>query len=237
MLAQAAAVCRSVRDKAVLRMTAVRDPDLAALLETTDPHSLQSQRRRIGLYRAAQAAIAAGLQGDVVEMGSHHGGGAGMLTPLLHADPDRAMHLFDRWGSLPEPSDVDGAFARLSYEIGVEILRSAKDPMLIAQELLLTKLRVPSDRVSFNRGWLADTLPGYAGKPIAFAHVDLDLYESTKTALAFLEDKLADRAIIVLDDWGPAWPGVARAYREWAAATRRKLALKPARYQAVVSVS
>ncbi len=69
--------------------------------------------------------------------------------------------------------------------------------------------RVP-ENVELHVGLFGDTLPGFMQKnpdPIAFLHVDCDLYSSTRTIFEFVGERLQPGAIILFDDYYnyPGW--------------------------------
>ena len=76
---------------------------------------------------------------------------------------------------------------------------------------------VPAN-VVLHRGWFAETLPRFAageGAPLRFAHVDCDLYASTRTVLDALGDRLVPGTVLVFDDYlAAADDGEARAFAE-----------------------
>ena len=62
-------------------------------------------------------------------------------------------------------------------------------------------------------GLFEDTLPGFLARneePVAFVHVDCDLYSSTKTVLDLVGDRLAPDAVLVFDEFFN-YPGLAAA--------------------------
>jgi hypothetical protein len=69
-------------------------------------------------------------------------------------------------------------------------------------------------------GWFDQTLPGFVTEhrePVAFLHVDCDLYSSTRTIFSFLGERLVPGSVIVFDEFFnyPGWEdGEARAFRE-----------------------
>jgi Macrocin-O-methyltransferase (TylF) len=59
-------------------------------------------------------------------------------------------------------------------------------------------------------GWFEDTLPEWAAEhpePIAFLHLDADLYSSTATVLEHIGDRLVEGSIVVFDEYFnyPGW--------------------------------
>jgi predicted O-methyltransferase YrrM len=67
-------------------------------------------------------------------------------------------------------------------------------------------------------GLFEDELPGFLARgdePIAFMHIDCDLYSSTKTILALTEDRLAQDAVLLFDEFFnfPGWQQ--HEFRAW----------------------
>jgi hypothetical protein len=61
-------------------------------------------------------------------------------------------------------------------------------------------------------GWFADTLPGFLNThagPVAFLHLDADLYSSTKTVLDHVGPRLQPGSVILFDEYFnyPGWEG------------------------------
>lgn len=59
-------------------------------------------------------------------------------------------------------------------------------------------------------GWFSDTLPGFLAdhpEPIAFVHLDADLYSSTKTVFDLAFDRFVPGTVIVFDEYFnyPGW--------------------------------
>jgi predicted O-methyltransferase YrrM len=97
--------------------------------------------------------------------------------------------------------------------------------------------RMPTVRnnVRLIKGLFADTLPGYlasTSEPVSFVHVDCDLYSSTKTVFDLVGPRMAERCVLVFDEYFnyPGWRmHEHRAFREFLANTGRT-----ARYVAAV---
>ena len=76
---------------------------------------------------------------------------------------------------------------------------------------------MPPEGCHYVVGLFADTLPSWSPPdPITFAHIDCDLYRGARQALAHIRPRLADGAVIVLDDCftPPIDNGVMRAMHE-----------------------
>jgi O-methyltransferase len=68
-----------------------------------------------------------------------------------------------------------------------------------------------------HKGWVEDILPQQLPKHIAFAHIDVDLYEPIKDSLRAVYPRICHRGIVLVDDYGhPDWPGAKRAADEFA---------------------
>jgi O-methyltransferase len=199
------------------RLLAWINPKLAHILDKTDDFTLVPARSRVTLARVVQQVLDADIPGDFAEFGVHRGGTAAVMASLLPVVP-RTLHLFDRWGDLPEPTDEDGQqkqrYARANI---AEKLKSLVDkPPLEAARKLMGRTWLGQAR--YYQGWYEDTLPTYDGAPIACAFVDCDYYESVRLVLDFIRQKAAPGCVILIDDYGDQWPGARQATDEFCAA-------------------
>jgi len=84
---------------------------------------------------------------------------------------------------------------------------------------------VPAN-VTLHIGTFAETLPGFLAAnpdPVAFVHVDCDLYTSTRTVLDLLGDRLVAGSVVVFDEYFnyPSWQRHEfKAFQEFVAARR-----------------
>ena len=213
------------------RLLRLLHPHLARLLDTTQPYTLMGGRNRTTLYREGQRVLGAGTAGDFVEIGVHRGGSAGVIADLIKPHPERALHLFDRWGDLPDPTAEDGIRGEeyRKDRIADKLATLRDDPPLERTRHLIEELiRFPRERLHYYQGWYSETFANYPGGPIAFASLDCDYYDSMRDALAFVDRYASPTATIVADDYG-GWPGAKQAVDEWVAATRRNLRIYPLR--------
>ena len=85
--------------------------------------------------------------------------------------------------------------------------------------------QLPVTNVELIKGWFDQTLPPFLEKhpePVAFVHIDSDLYSSAKTVLTFLRPRLITGTVILFDDFlnYPGWKdGESKALFEFAEAT------------------
>jgi hypothetical protein len=147
----------------------------------------------------AAALRAAPTDGLFLEFGVYSGG---TLRQIVEAAPAGTVYGFDSFQGLPEawrPTFEAGAFA------------VDAPPEVPGAELVV--------------GWFADTLPGFLAEhpePVAFLHLDADLYSSTTTVLDALEPRLRPGTVLLFDEYFnfPDWQDHEhRAWTEFAART------------------
>lgn len=198
-----------------LRLTA---PKVARAVRLSDGYSILSRRARARLYRTASRVRA---EGAVAELGSHRGGSAVVLGL---ATTGRKLHLFDRWGDLPQPTERDGEqFVTYRRENIPEKLAALATVWDDCRQVLR---RAGVDAV-LHRGWFEETLPRYDGPPFALVHLDCDYYESSKLALAFVEEHAAPEGCVVLSDNYAGWRGEHDAVDEFVATRSIRLTELP----------
>lgn len=153
------------------------------------------------------------IEGDVIEFGIYKGYMLGKL--LEHAEKiglRRKFYGFDSFEGLSEPNpqhDYD-SWKKGQYSAGYDevakYLRLSERPYLTL---------VP--------GWLEDSLFTPAAQAItrvAYARIDVDIHDPTVDCLNFLTGRMADRGVLVFDDWAyTAEKGESKAFLEWARRT------------------
>jgi predicted O-methyltransferase YrrM len=130
------------------------------------------------------AVKTAPTEGLYLEFGVHTGGTLRSITELA---PSGSVYGFDSFEGLPEDW-------RTQYTAGtfaVDALPQVPDAELVV-------------------GWFDQTLPGFLEQhpePVAFLHLDADLYSSTKTVLEALESRLRPGTVVVFDEYFnfPGW--------------------------------
>ncbi|HSD44518.1 MAG TPA: class I SAM-dependent methyltransferase [Burkholderiales bacterium] len=151
-------------------------------------------------YALSQCAVA----GLVLEFGVYTGASLKWIADR-HAGP---IHGFDSFEGLPE----DWTHAQKKGRFSLE----GELPDIGAANAVLHK------------GWFADTLPAFlAANPgaVRFAHIDCDLYSSSKTVLELLLPRTVAGTVLVFDEYlnYPGWEmHEHRAFRETIAATGRR---------------
>ena len=124
----------------------------------------------------------------------------GTINYIASLIPQKPIHGFDSFEGLPEnwrEGMPKGTFARMD----------------------LPRVR---PNVVLHKGWFDQVLPGWKGRfsgPLAFVHMDADLYSSTKTVLEGLADRMVPGTIIQFDEFFlyPGWKlnGEYKAFTEF----------------------
>ena len=153
---------------------------------------------------------------QVCEFGVGRGGSA-ILLGWLVGRYGGGLTLYDVFGQIPAPTEMDGEGALKRYE---KILhREDQEYYGNIPDLLEVILReissvCPHDRIETIQGKYEDVLPVQTTeKSFDLIHIDCDWYESTRVVLAYLKDHLSLGAILQIDDYGH-WQGSRKAFYE-----------------------
>ncbi len=157
------------------------------IYEQVRPYTLVSPDRCWIL--ASCMAHARNLEGDFAELGVFRGGTALLAAMLLaEAKDQRALHLFDSFAGMPTTS------AGEPYKAGDFNQTSAQSVgNLVTGTGANAKLHV---------GFIPDTFANLDIQRLAFAHIDVDLYQSVLDSVAFVYPRLVPGGIIIFDDYG-----------------------------------
>jgi hypothetical protein len=172
----------------------------------------------------------ADIDGHIVECGVGKGRSL-LLLATLAKDEGRGRHLwgFDSFEGFPEPSSHDssprnpqkGDWSDTSIVYVLNYLKGSQlDPQFIGAHITLIK------------GFFNETLLHYRHEPIAFLHLDCDLYGSYKDSLTLLYDKVVPGGVICFDEYMKtgqmlSFPGAARAIDEFFGARRGDIQRDP----------
>ena len=140
------------------------------------------------------------VEGELVEVGVYMGATAKKISEKF---PDRIVYAFDTFeGFLESGSDKDG-FA--NYKVGD--LKEANLETVQSNLKNFPKINLIKGDFPLSGKILND-------KKIAFAHIDVDMYNPTKATLNFILPKMAKGGIIIVHDY-PAHDGVRLAVNEF----------------------
>lgn len=127
----------------------------------------------------------AAVPGCICEFGVWTGNS---LRILANAAPGKEVHGFDSFEGLP--SDWRPSFSKGAFKTSVPVFKQAN--------------------VRLHKGWFDATLPPFIKglkQPISLAHIDCDIYSSTRTVLEHILPRLAPGAVLVFDEYFnyPGW--------------------------------
>jgi len=182
-------------------------PDFQKVYEGIEPHTLVSPERCYTLASLARHSLH--LDGDFAECGVFKGGTALLLCRVLQnsqltANPDKTLYLFDSFEGLPQENrSHDNEYSQGTFAI--ESVESVKN--------LLSDFRNCTD---FRKGWIPDTFQGLDDRHYAFAHIDVDLYQSALDCCRYFYPRLVPGGVLIFDDYGfPAARGEKDAVDEF----------------------
>jgi len=185
--------------------------------------TMTSVEQRINMFHLASGVLFYEVPGEFVELGCHAGQSSVIFQKIIeHYDKSRTLHVYDSFEGLPEVRPYDGNTP------------ARKGQMATAQENLLSNFaRVGLKPPVIHQGWFEDTLPTQLPEQIAFAHLDGDLYDSTRVSLEYVCPKLSKGAVCLIDDYtDPAvfeacnwFPGVKKACDEFLSDKQEQVAV------------
>ncbi len=188
----------------------VSSSEFSKLYRTVRDLTYCSTARLGGLHRAVQQVVAKGIPGDIVECGTARGGSAAImgLTMKQLGVTDRTLWLFDTFEGLPAPTADDPDKEIADRYVG-DCLGTIEDVTATMKRLGIFS------QIKMVKGLFDDTLPVTTDlKKIAILHLDGDWYNSIKTCLVHLYDKVSVGGIIQFDDYG-YWAGARKAADEF----------------------
>jgi asparagine synthase (glutamine-hydrolysing) len=176
------------------------------------------------LYEAAEAAEREDRQGVILEAGCALGGSAIVLAQAK--DPGRVLNIYDVFGMIPPPTDLDGQDVHERYAkiksgeargLGGEAYYGYETDLMdkVVDTFATFDLPVEKNAVTLVKGLFQDTITG--DEPVALAHIDGDWYESVRTCLERIGPRLPSGGVMVIDDYFH-WSGCRTAVDEFLAA-------------------
>ncbi len=213
------------------------------LYEFCKPYTMTSIERMFALYKSIEYVVKNKIPGDFVECGVWKGGSAMLiaLTLLKFNQSSRKIYLYDTFEGMSNPTEDD-----------VDIhLRKASDQLLensqekensiwclaayesVLQNVLTTKY--PSDNFKLIKGMVEETIPGNNPGQLALLRLDTDWYASTKHELSHLYPLLADKGVLIIDDYGH-WQGARKAVDEYILSNQLPILLNRVDYTGRVAV-
>jgi hypothetical protein len=176
------------------------DADFNAFLDRFGERTSLNIDRRFAVHQLLR--LVANVPGDTAECGVYLGATSFLIAKANQSSQFPRTHfLFDSFAGLSEPKASDGGYWR-------------KGDLSAGEDAVRSNLRDCGNLV-FMKGWIPERFAEVADRRFAFLHIDVDLYEPTRDAIAFFYPRLNDGGVMVLDDLGfTTCPGVARAIDE-----------------------
>ncbi len=185
------------------------------------------QCRFFALMQMVDHVLAKGIAGDVAECGCWRGHSSRMIaTRLTEKGWQGRFFIFDSFeGGLSDLTTQDRVGAG---DKGARTEARQKAHFASRRDDVAAALAT-FPFVSLHEGWIPqvfDTVD-LGERRFAFVHVDVDLYEPTRDSLAFFHPRLAEGAVVVVDDYGSSgFPGAQTAVDEFRAEHPPKLFLE-----------
>jgi O-methyltransferase len=145
--------------------------------------------RQIINLQCLRNAVLSGAKGVVMEFGCHRGSTAIQMIRTMRSLGDQSkVYLLDSFQGMP----VSAAAEDSAWQEG----------QLTAEYDEVVRRFAEFENVEVVRGFFSEVLPKLPNLSCKFAHVDSDLYVSTKDVNRWLLDHLAPGGVIIYDDYG-----------------------------------
>jgi O-methyltransferase len=177
-------------------------PEFRALYGEISRYTLlNAERAWLVLSLARQAK---GIGGAFLEAGVYRGGTARLLRRLLDRmpEPRAALHLFDTFSGMPQTDPRHDKHRQNDF----------RDTSIEAVSAFVGR----EEWIFYHKGLVPDTFRGLESLNLAFAHVDVDIYQSVLDCCRFIYPRMAAGGIMLFDDYGfPSCPGARQAVDEF----------------------
>lgn len=171
-------------------------------------------------YFSKLYAMIDGVEGDIVECGVGMGRTFQMLCYLAGSEAaGRHVRGFDSFAGFPAPRSEDASWRNPQEGEWSHSKQMTLD--LLGYTGIFESF--PDLQYSLTKGFFGDTLPKEGDYPVAFLHVDADLYESCGDAMLHMFPRVSKGGIVAFDDYrdvgrgvekGEKWPGATKAVDE-----------------------
>lgn len=154
-----------------------------------EPNTLVKEDRCYILHQLTTYGL--NLEGDFVECGVFKGGTAYLIADVIKnfTTKPKIFHLFDTFKGMPELANQDssshkkGDFGDISLDKVKHLLK-------------------PFSFIQYHAGVIPNTFSQTNLNKIAFAHIDVDLYQTVLDCCSFFYNKLSKGGIMIFDDYG-----------------------------------
>jgi O-methyltransferase len=162
-------------------------PDFRSVYDGAEPYTLVSADRCYILISLAQ--YASRLPGEFAECGVWKGGTALMLARVLSRENKKKLYLFDSFQGLPKvDQERDPWFHEGQYSA-----ESVKVVEKVLGEFI--------NGVEIHCGWMPETFNGLEEKRYAFAHIDVDIYQSNLDCCEYFYPRMVHGGVMLFDEY------------------------------------
>jgi hypothetical protein len=141
-------------------------------------------------------------------------------TLLQLQDTARHLYLFDTFGGMTSPIDIDVDMRGIKAADQFEEARIRENShnwcyaSLDEVKAAVYSTGYDRDNIHFIQGKVEETLPDHAPDMISLLRLDTDWYESTRHELLHLFPRLSRGGVLIIDDYGD-WEGARKATDEY----------------------
>ena len=193
------------------QVTARETEILLQELTKTLTHNIPGDVVEFGCYKADTSV----LYQKLLESMGH--GGSILSENQANQTSQKILWLYDSFEGLPAKTREDNSAAGDAFQAG-ELLVTKRE---VIEKFKKMGLKLPKIKKAF-----FDDLDIIYDIPekISYAFLDGDLYQSIKTSLHLVTDKMSQGGIIIVHDYNnPELPGSARAVDEWLKSNQAKI--------------
>ncbi len=198
----------------------IKDRELIAQIRLRNLTYL-SDKRLASIVEVIRSVEKNSLPGAFIEAGCALAGSTILISSIKNQN--RAFYVYDVFAIIPAPSEKDGQdvhdrfqaiIQRKSKGIGGDNYYGYEENLYKTVQANLRSFGIDEmhSNISLIKGLLQDTLQ--VEQPIAFAHIDVDWYDSVKTCLERIIPKLVVGGSIIIDDYWD-WSGCRAATDEY----------------------
>jgi hypothetical protein len=195
------------------------DPRFNTLFDEVADHCTMEKD---GLYNIWQfARQASSVPGDIAEVGVYRAGTARMMARIF--PKEKCLHLFDTFEGMPTVHREHDRHHAGDF---------SDAPLAMVKDYLKD-----FDNIRLHQGFFPDTAGPVMDKRFCFAHIDGDIYQTTKDSCAFFYGRMSPGGIMVFHDYEiQSCPGVKIALDEFFADKPERVLYLPTNQAFVVKL-
>jgi hypothetical protein len=170
--------------------------------------------RLYALSMNVRQVLSEGIQGSFAELGVYRGNSAAVLAHYARS-AGRRLFLFDTFAGF-DSRDLRGVDENMEAAFGDTSME-------------LVRRTVGDGATTYVKGYFPQSMTAEAAaEAYAVVHLDCDLYEPMRAAIAFFYARLAPGGLIIVHDYAnPCWVGVKQAIDEFMATVPEQLVVIP----------